>query len=91
MPAVVRRVHDTVGSTHRARMYKFELFEFVLLLRSDKRFPIEKQLHVEQFEAAVSQSTVPFPSLELVLDHRHRSSVATSRPGCPAAPCREMP
>ena len=38
-------------------MYQFELFDLVLLLKLDKRFP------VEQFEATVSQSTVPSPPL----------------------------
>ena len=46
---------DTVGNPHRARISRFELFEFILLLKLDKRFP------VEQFEATVSQSTVPSP------------------------------
>ena len=40
---------------HRAQISRFELFELVLLVKSDNRFP------VEQFEAAVSQSTVPSP------------------------------
>ena len=34
---------------------KFELFDLILLLKLDKQFP------VEQFEATVSQSTVPSP------------------------------
>ena len=38
---------------------QFELFELILLLRLYKGLP------VEQFEAAVSQSTVPFPLLKL--------------------------
>ena len=38
-------------------MSQFELFELILLLKEDKRFP------VEQFEATVSQSTVPSPPL----------------------------
>ena len=48
---------DTVGNPRRAQMYQFELFELILLLKLDKHFP------VEQFEATVSQSTVPFPPL----------------------------
>ena len=46
------RGDDTVGKPHRAQISQFELFELVLLLKLNKRFP------VEQFEAAVSQSTV---------------------------------
>ena len=38
---------------------QFELFELILLLKSDKQFP------VEQFEATVSQSTVPSPPLKI--------------------------
>ena len=37
----------------RAQIYQFELFELILLLKLDRRLPIE------QFEATVSQSTVP--------------------------------
>ena len=39
------RGDDTVGNPHRSQIYQFELFE----------------LNCEQFEAAVSQSTVPSP------------------------------
>ena len=46
------RGDDTVGNPHRARISQFELFELALVLKLDKRFP------VEQFEATVSQSTV---------------------------------
>ena len=49
---------DTVGNPHRAQICQFEFFEFILLLKLDKR------LSVERFEAAVSQSTVPSPSFE---------------------------
>ena len=42
---------------HRAQIYQFELFELVLLSKLDNQF------HVEQFEATVSQSTVPSPLL----------------------------
>ena len=49
------RGDDTVGNPRRARIYQFELFELVLLLKLDKRLP------VEQFEATVSQSTAPSP------------------------------
>ena len=51
------RGDDTVGNLHRAQIVRFELFELVLLLKSDKQFP------VEQFEATASQSTVPSPLL----------------------------
>ena len=56
-----RRGHDTVGNPHRAQNYQFEFFEPILLLKSDKQLP------VEQFEATVSQSTVPSPLLTKVL------------------------
>ena len=52
-----RRGDDTVGNPHRAQIYKFELFELIPLLKLDK------QLLVEQFEATVSQSTVPSTTL----------------------------
>ena len=42
---------------HRAQICQFELFELILLTKSDKQLP------VEQFEAAVSQSAVPSPPL----------------------------
>ena len=54
----VGRGDDTVGNPHRAQIYQFELFEPILLLNKDKQFP------VEQFEATVSQSTLPSPPLE---------------------------
>ena len=47
-----------VGNPHRAQICQFEVFEPILLLKFDKRFP------VEQFEATVSQSTVPSPPLK---------------------------
>ena len=50
-------IHYTVGNPHRAQLAQFDLFELVLLLKSDKQLP------VEQFEAAVAQSTVPSPPL----------------------------
>ena len=50
------RGDDTVGKPHRAQIVQFELFEFILLLELDEQFP------VEQSEARVSQSTVPFPA-----------------------------
>ena len=51
------RGDDTVGNPHRAQIYEFELSELILSLELDKQFP------VEQFEATVSQSTVPSPPL----------------------------
>ena len=54
------RGDDTVGNPHRAQISQFELFELILLLKLDKQFP------VEQFEATVSQSTVPSPPLRYV-------------------------
>ena len=53
------RGDDTVGNPHRAQNYKFEFFELILLLKLDEQLP------VKQFEAAVSQSTVPSPPLSL--------------------------
>ena len=50
---VIGRGDDKVGNPHRAQIHQFELFQLVLLLKPDKRFPVER------FEAAVSQSTVP--------------------------------
>ena len=49
----------TVGNPHRTQISQFELFELILLLKLNKQFP------VEQFEASVSQSTVPSPPLSL--------------------------
>ena len=53
-----RKGDDTVGNPHRAQISQFELFELILLFKLDKQFP------VEQFEATVSQSTVPSPLLK---------------------------
>ena len=44
---------DTVGNPHRAQISQSELFENILLLK------LCQQLPVEQFEAAVLQSTLP--------------------------------
>ena len=49
------RGDDTVGNPRRAQTSQLELFELVLLLK------LNKQLPVEHFGAAASQSTVPFP------------------------------
>ena len=54
------RGDDTVENPHRAQISPFELFELIPVLKLDKEFP------VEQFEAAVSQSTAPSPPLRLV-------------------------
>ena len=54
---VLGRGDDTAGSPRRAQISQFELFELILFLKLDKQFP------VEQFEATVSQSTVPSPLL----------------------------
>ena len=53
----IGRGDDTAGNLHRAQISRFELFELILLLNLDRRFP------VEQFEATVSQSTVLSPPL----------------------------
>ena len=47
------RGDDTVGNPHRAQLCQFELFGFFVLLKLDRRLP------VEQFEPTVSQSTAP--------------------------------
>ena len=48
--AQLGRGDDAVGNPNRAQFSQFELFELILLLKLDK------QLHVEQFEATVSHS-----------------------------------
>ena len=53
-PGCFGRGNDTVGNPHRAQICQFKLFEFILFLKLD---------NVEQFEARVSQSTVPSPPL----------------------------
>ena len=50
--AGVGRGDDTAGNPHPGQSSQFELFELILLLKLDK------QLLVQRFEAAVSQSTV---------------------------------
>ena len=54
---MIGRGDDTVGSPRRAQISHFELFELILLLKLDKRFPVER------IEATASQSTVPSPPL----------------------------
>ena len=58
------RGDDTVGNPHRAQISQFELFELILLSKLDRQLP------VEQFEATVSQSTVPSPPLNGLRFHR---------------------
>ena len=53
---VLGRGDDTVGNPRRAQISQFELFELILLLK------VDNQLHIEQFEATVSQSTLPSQS-----------------------------
>ena len=50
---------DAVGNTHLAQISRFQLFELILLSKLDKQFPVER------FQAAVSQSTVPSPPLNV--------------------------
>ena len=66
------RGDDTVGNPHRAQIVQFELFELILLLKSDKRLP------VEQFEATVSQSkegTLPPLLSALARGHTHADNL----------------
>ena len=51
----IGRGDATVGNPHRAQITQFELLELILLVKLDIRLP------VEQFEATVSESTVPCP------------------------------
>ena len=57
------RGDDTVGNPHRAQISQFELSELSLWSKLGRQFPIE------QFEATVSQSTVPSPPLKCWLLH----------------------
>ena len=75
--AQVERGDDAVGSPHRAQISQFELFELILLLKSDKRFL------VEQCEATVSQSTAPSPPLS--------RCARTSRPASPTCRAARTP
>ena len=59
---LLRKGGYMVGNHHRAQVSQFEFFELIFLWKSDRRFP------VEQFEAAVSQSTVPSPPLNNPLE-----------------------
>ena len=55
----VGRKYDTVGNPQRTQICQFDFFEPILLLKLDKQLP------VEQFEATVSESTVPSPPLSV--------------------------
>ena len=55
------KVDDTVGNPHRAQIFQFQVFELILLLKLDKQLPVDR------FKAAVSQSTVPSPLLNVAL------------------------
>ena len=59
MGAMIRRGDATVGNPNRAQIYKFELFEFIIL------FKLAKQFSIEQFEPTVSQSTVSSPPSQM--------------------------
>ena len=63
----VGRGDDAVGNPHRALISQFEFFELMLLLKLETQFP------AEQFETAVSRSTVPSPPSER---GRHRRGLA---------------
>ena len=76
--ALTGRGDDMVGNPHRAQIYQFELFELILSLNLDKQLP------VEQFEAKVSQSTVPSPPLEVGNASRRDSAPTLS--GCSHTP-----
>ena len=66
------RGDDTVGNPRRAQTSQFEFVELTILLQVDKRFP------VEQFEATVSQSTVPSPTLTSGEEEREQCGPGTS-------------
>ena len=60
----------------RARNYKLELFELILFSKVDRQLP------VEQFDATVSQSTLPSPTLIygcLMYQHPSRHSMGSAR------------
>ena len=75
--AQIGRGDDTVGNPHRAQLS--QLFELVLLLE------VDEQSSIEQFEAAVSRSTVPSPSLNTCLASRR------STPRRPTTSSRRRP
>ena len=55
----IGRGDDTIGNPRRTQIYQFEFFELILLLKLDRKLPVER------FEATVSQSTVPSPPLSI--------------------------
>ena len=62
------RGEDRVGNPFRARISRFELFELIPSCKLDRQLPVER------FEAAVSQSTVPSPPLFRTSRRRPASS-----------------
>ena len=68
----------TVGNPHRAQTYQFELLELALLLKLDKQLP------VEQLEATVSLSTVPYIYIYIYREReRERCSYYNNIVCCP--------
>ena len=57
-----------LGSPRRAQISQLELFEFILLLKLGKLFP------VEPFEPTASQSMVPSPTLKGALQQKKRTN-----------------
>ena len=50
------RADDTLGSPHRAQISQFELFEFILLLKLDRQFPVQQfNLRLLRFFRAVGK------------------------------------
>ena len=73
--AALGRGDDTVGSPRRAQIYRFELFELILLLKLDRQLPVER------FEATASRSTVPSPPLmHPLLTRRSEPGAAATGP-----------
>ena len=71
--AKVGRGDDTVGNPHRAQIYRFELFELILLLKLDKQLPVQR------FEATLSQSTVPSPPLKRACVNSFQTTLTPNR------------
>ena len=69
-----------VGNPHRAQLVQFELFELIVLLKSDSKFP------VQQFEATASQSTVPSTllnsTLHMTISPSFQLTVLSTLPRC---------
>ena len=70
------RKDDRVGKAHRTQTSQFELFELFELIPLLK---LDKQLSIEQFEATVSQSTVPSPPLLVIRAEPSRFVVGLQR------------